>query len=95
MKNIKEQLEDACNDHFNDDLTQAKKMEFRHGDSGSWFDAIEYHPQIGDKIEFETKNGLTVIGECVNRHSVGAYWAMNWGYFYDENVVRWRLSNCH
>ena len=32
MKNIKEQLKDACNDHFNDDLIQAKKMEFRHGD---------------------------------------------------------------
>jgi hypothetical protein len=32
MKNIKEQLEDACNDYFNDDLSQAKNMEFRHGD---------------------------------------------------------------
>jgi hypothetical protein len=32
MKSIKEQLEDACNDYFIDDLTQAKNMEFRHGD---------------------------------------------------------------
>lgn len=32
MKNIKEQLENACNDYFNDDLSQAKNMEFRHGD---------------------------------------------------------------
>lgn len=32
MKNIKEQLEDACNAYFNDDLSQAKNMEFRHGD---------------------------------------------------------------
>lgn len=32
MQTIKEQLMDACNDYFLDDLSQAKNMEFRHGD---------------------------------------------------------------
>ncbi len=59
--------------------------------SGSWFDATKYHPQIGDKIEFVTNNGIKVVGECVNRHSVGVYWAINWGYFPDKNIVMWRF----
>jgi len=71
--------------------------------SGSWFDFYGgkndnrniVYPKIDENVEFETINGLTIKGEFVNKHSVGVFWAKNWGYFYDEQVVRWRSSNCH
>lgn len=55
-----------------------------------WHDSTKDYPKLGDKIEFETQSGLLVNGEYVNRHSAGAYWAKNWGYFYDSDIVRWR-----
>lgn len=71
--------------------------------SGSWFDFYGsknenrkvVYPQIDENVEFETTNGLILKGEFANKHSVGVFWAKNWGYFYDEQVVRWRSSNCH
>ena len=50
---------------------------------------------LRENIEFETTNGLILNGEFTNKHSVGVFWAKNWGYFYDEQVVKWRSSNCH
>lgn len=75
----------------------------KHSVSGSWFDfygsknenrKISY-PKIGENVGFETINGLVLTGEFTNKHSVGVFWAKNWGYFYDEQVVKWRSSNCH
>ena len=71
--------------------------------SGSWFDFYGsknenrniVYPKIGENVEFETTNGLVLTGEFTNKHSVGVFWAKNWGYFYDERVVKWRSSNCH
>ena len=71
--------------------------------SGSWFDFYGsknenrniVYPKINENVEFETTNGLTLQGEFANKHSVGVFWAKNWGYFYDEQVVRWRYVNCH
>ena len=71
--------------------------------SGSWFDFYGsknenrnvVKPKIGETVEFETTNGLILEGEFANKYSVGVFWAKNWGYFYDEQVVRWRSSNCH
>ena len=71
--------------------------------SGSWFDFYGsknenrniVYPKIDESVEFETSNGLILQGEFANIHSVGLFWAKNWGYFYDEQVVRWRSSNCH
>lgn len=70
--------------------------------SGSWFDFYGsknekrniVYPKIDENVEFETTNGSTLQGEFANKHSVGVFWAKNWGYFYDEQVVRWRSSNC-
>ena len=75
----------------------------KHIVSGSWFDFYGsknenrniVYPEIGENIEFETTNGLILNGEFTNKHSVGVFWAKNWGYFYDEQVVKWRSSNCH
>lgn len=69
--------------------------------SGSWFDFYGsknekrniVYPAIGENVEFETTNGLTLQGEFANKHSVGVFWAINWGYFYDEQIVRWCSSN--
>lgn len=75
----------------------------KHSVSSSWFDfygskneniKISY-PKIGENVEFETTNGLVLTGEFTNKHSVGVFWAKSWGYFYDEQVVKWRSSNCH
>lgn len=71
--------------------------------SGSWFDFYGsknenrniVYPKIDENVEFETTNGLTLKGEFANKHSVGVFWAKGWGYFHDEQVVRWRSSNCH
>lgn len=51
------------------------------------------YPKINSLVEFEATNGLIVKGEFTNRHSVGVFWAMNWGYFYDEQIVKWRELN--
>ena len=83
--------------------TQQNPQLHKHSVSGSWFDfygsknetrKISY-PKIGENVEFETTNGLVLTGEFTNKHSVGVFWAKNWGYFYDEQVVKWRSSNCH
>ena len=71
--------------------------------SGGWFDFYGsknenrniVYPKIDENVEFETTNGLTIKGEFANKHSVGVFWAKSWGYFYDEQVVRWRSPNDH
>ena len=34
---------------------------------------------------------LLLNGEFVNYHSVGKFWAYNWGYFEDDEVIQWRI----
>ena len=71
--------------------------------SGGWFDFYGsknenrniVYPKIDENVEFETTNGLTLKGEFTNKPFAGVFWAKNWGYFYDEQVVRWRSSDCH
>lgn len=81
--------------------TEQKTQSCQTDVNGGWFDFYgsqkEYrnvvYPKIDENVEFETTNGLTLKGEFANKHSVGVFWAKNWGFFYDEQVVRWRSAN--
>ena len=71
--------------------------------SGGWFDFYGsknenrniVYPKINENVEFETTKGLTLKGEFTNKPFGGVFWAKHWGYFYGEQVVRWRSSDCH
>ena len=49
------------------------------------------YPNIGDNVQFLLRNGLLLNGEFVDYHSVGKFWAYNWGYFEDDDVIQWRI----
>ena len=101
MQSINKHWEEVKMEAMNKSIDKKLEQLTTPAVSGGWFDfygsknenrSIVY-PKIDENIEFETTNGLILKGEFTKKHSVGVFWAKGWGYFYDEQVVRWRSTN--